>query len=124
MTIRPALIVHGGAWNIPDDAVDACRSGCQRALDRGWAILSQGGRAIDGVEASITALEDDPVFDAGTGAHLNRDGHVELDAIIMDGNTLKAGAVAAVHTVKNPIVLARRVMERSPHMMLVGPGAE
>jgi beta-aspartyl-peptidase (threonine type) len=70
------------------------------------------------------ALEDDPVFDAGAGAHLNRDGHVELDAIIMDGNTLKAGAVAAVHTVKNPIILARRVMERSPHMMLVGPGAE
>jgi len=124
MTIRPSLIVHGGAWNVPDDAVDACRNGCQRALDHGWAVLSRGGRAIDAVEASIVTLEDDPVFDAGTGAHLNRDGHVELDAIIMDGNTLKAGAVAAVHTVKNPIVLARRVMERSPHMMLVGPGAE
>jgi beta-aspartyl-peptidase (threonine type) len=124
MPIRPSLIVHGGAWNIPDAAVDACRNGCQRALDRGWAILSRGGRAIDAVEASIMALEDDPVFDAGIGAHLNRDGHIELDAIIMDGNTLKAGAVAAVHNVKNPIVLARRVMERSPHMMLVGPGAE
>lgn len=69
-------------------------------------------------------LEDDPVFDAGTGAHLNRDGHIELDAIVMDGGTLRAGAVAAVHGIKNPIQLARRVLEHSPHMMLVGPGAE
>src|SRR5581483_105368 len=124
MTNRPSLIVHGGAWNIPDEAVAACRSGCQRALDRGWAILKQGGRAIDAVEASIMVLEDDPVFDAGTGAHLNRDGHIELDAIMMDGDTLRAGSVAAVHGLKNPILLARRVLERSPHMMLVGPGAE
>jgi L-asparaginase / beta-aspartyl-peptidase len=124
MTTRPSLIVHGGAWNIPDDAVGACRSGCRRALDRGWAILAQGGRAIDAVEAAIMVLEDDPVFDAGTGAHLNRDGHIELDAIVMDGDTLRAGAIAAVHGIKNPIQLARRVLERSPHMMLVGPGAE
>jgi len=121
---RPSLIVHGGAWNIPDDAVAACRAGCRRALERGWATLSQGGRAIDAVQAAIMVLEDDPVFDAGTGAHLNRDGHIELDAIVMDGDTLRAGAVAAVHTIKNPILLARRVLERSPHMMLVGPGAE
>lgn len=124
MTHSPSLIVHGGAWNIPDDAVAACRSGCQRALERGWAILSQGGRAIDAIEAAIMVLEDDPVFDAGTGAHLNRDGHIELDAIVMDGDTLRAGAVAAVHNIRNPIVLARRVLERSPHVMLVGPGAE
>lgn len=124
MTNRASLIVHGGAWNIPDNAVAACHNGCQRALDRGWAILSQGGRAIDAVEAAIMVLEDDPVFDAGTGAHLNRDGHIELDAIVMDGRTLRAGSVAAVHGIKNPIQLARRVLERSPHMMLVGPGAE
>jgi beta-aspartyl-peptidase (threonine type) len=124
MPFRPSLIVHGGAWNIPDSAVAACRNGCHRALERGWAVLARGGRAIDAVEASIMVLEDDPVFDAGTGAHLNRDGHIELDAIVMDGDTLGAGAVAAVHGVKNPILLARRVLERSPHMMLVGPGAE
>jgi len=124
VTNRPSLIVHGGAWNIPDDAVAACRSGCHRALERGWAVLAQGGRAIDAVEAAIMVLEDDPVFDAGTGAHLNRDGHIELDAIVMDGDTLRAGAVAAVHGVRNPILLARRVLEQSPHMMLVGPGAE
>lgn len=124
MTIRPALIVHGGAWNIPDAAVAACRAGCERALERGWAILAKGGRAIDAVEAAIMVLEDDPVFDAGTGAHLNRDGHIELDAIMMDGDTLRAGSVAAVHGIKNPITLARRVLERSPHMMLVGRGAE
>ena len=124
MPIRPALIVHGGAWSIPDSAVAACRSGCQRALERGWAILAEGGRAIEAVEAAIMVLEDDPVFDAGTGAHLNRDGHIELDAIVMDGDTLDAGAVAAVHGIKNPILLARRVLERSPHQMLVGPGAE
>lgn len=87
-------------------------------------MLSRGGAALDAVEAAIVVLEDDPVFDAGTGAHLNRDGKVELDAIIMDGTTLDAGAVAAVGRVRNPIRLARRVLERSPHMMLVAAGAE
>jgi L-asparaginase / beta-aspartyl-peptidase len=121
---RPSLIVHGGAWNIPDDAVAACRDGCRRALHAGWSILDRGGPAIDAVEAAIAVLEDDPVFDAGTGAHLNRDGHIELDAIIMDGGSLEAGSVAGVRCVRNPIRLARRVLEASPHMMLVGPGAE
>jgi len=122
--MRPSLIVHGGAWPIPDDAVAACEKGCRRALETGWAILQRGGSAADAVEASIVVLEDDPVFDAGTGAHLNRDGKVELDAIVMDGATLQAGAVAAVQRVKNPIRLARRVMESCEHMMLVGEGAE
>jgi beta-aspartyl-peptidase (threonine type) len=93
-------------------------------LDAGWAILGRGGAAIDAVEAAVVVMEDDPSFDAGTGAHLNYDGHVELDAIVMDGETLKAGAVASVGCVRNPIRLARRVLEGSPHMMLVGPGAE
>lgn len=120
----PSLVVHGGAWRIPDEAVSACRAGCRRALDAGWTVLERGGSAIDAVEAAIVVLEDDAVFDAGTGTHLNRDGQVELDAIIMDGTTLKAGAVAAVSRVRNPIRLARRVMERSRHMMIVGAGAE
>jgi beta-aspartyl-peptidase (threonine type) len=122
--MRPSLVVHGGAWPIPDAAVAACKEGCRRALEAGWTVLNRGGSAADAVEVSIVVLEDDPVFDAGTGAHLNRDGKVELDAIMMEGATLLAGAVAAVHRVKNPIRLARRVMDSCEHMMLVGEGAE
>jgi beta-aspartyl-peptidase (threonine type) len=122
--LKPSLIVHGGAWNIPDVAVQDCRAGCRRALEAGWEILSEGGAALDAVEAAIVILEDDPTFDAGIGSHLNRDGRVELDAIVMDGATLKAGAVAAVGRIRNPIRLARSVMESSEHMMLVGAGAE
>jgi beta-aspartyl-peptidase (threonine type) len=122
--LKPSLIVHGGAWNIPDEAVDDCRDGIRRALTSGWKILSAGGTAIDAVEAAIVSLEDDPAFDAGIGSHLNRDGRVQLDAIVMDGATLKAGAVAAVERVRNPIRLARRILEKSEHMMLVGAGAE
>src|SRR5271169_6013196 len=113
--MKPSLIVHGGAWPIPDEAVAACKEGCRHALEAGWAVLNRGGGAADAVEAAIVILEDDPVFDAGTGAHLNRDGQVELDAIVMDGATLQAGAVAALHRVKNPIRLARRVMEKCEH---------
>jgi len=89
-----------------------------------WKILAGGGAAIDAVEAAIVALEDDPTFDAGYGSHLTRDGRAQLDAILMDGATLKAGAVAAVEQIRNPIRLARCVLEKSEHMMLVGPGAE
>ena len=122
--MRPSLIVHGGAWSIPDSELENCRAGCRRALEAGWKILSGGGSALDAVEAVIVTLEDDPVFDAGIGSHLNRDGRVQLDAIVMDGTTLKAGAVAAVERVRNPIRLARRVLEKSEHMMLAGAGAE
>ncbi len=122
--LKPSLIVHGGAWNIPDEAVEDCRAGCRRALEAGWEILARGGAALDAVEAAIVVLEDDPVFDAGVGSHLNRSGRVELDAIIMDGAELKAGAVAAVERVRNPIRLARKVLESCEHMMLVGAGAE
>ena len=122
--MKPALIVHGGAWDIPDEAVDACNSGCRRALDAGWSILSRGGSALDAVEASILVLEDDPVFDAGFGSHLNLDGHVECDAIVMNGATLRAGAVAGLQRIRNPIRLARAVLEHCPHMMLAGAGAE
>jgi len=122
--MKPSLIVHGGAWSIPKEAAAACRDGCRRALEAGWNVLHKGGAAVDAVEAAIVVLEDDPVFDAGTGAHLNRDGRVELDAIIMDGATLQAGAVAVLQRITNPIVLARRLMELREHMMLVGEGAE
>jgi beta-aspartyl-peptidase (threonine type) len=122
--MKPSLIVHGGAWDIPDDAVEACKAGCHRALTAGWAILARGGSALDAIEAAIMVLEDDPVFDAGYGSHLNLDGHVECDAIVMNGATLRAGAAAALHRVKNPIQAARKILEHCPHMMLVGDGAE
>src|SRR6266851_1764049 len=122
--MQPALIVHGGAWDIPDEAVDACKSGCHRALTAGWSILSRGGSALDAIEAAIIVLEDDPVFDAGYGSHLNFDGHVECDAIVMNGATLRAGAAATLQHIKNPIQVARKILENCPHMMLVAEGAE
>jgi beta-aspartyl-peptidase (threonine type) len=124
VAMKPALIVHGGAWDIPDEAVDACNSGCQRALAAGWSILSKGGHALDSIEAAIVVLEDEAAFDAGYGSHLNLDGRVECDAIIMDGATLRAGAAATLQHVKNPIRVARAILENCPHMMLVAQGAE
>jgi L-asparaginase / beta-aspartyl-peptidase len=122
--MQPSLIVHGGAWDIPDDAVVACNTGCQNALRAGWAVLAKGGSALDAIEAAIMVLEDDPVFDAGFGSHLNLDGHVECDAIVMDAATLRAGSVAGLRRVKNPIRAARAVLEKCPHMMLISEGAE
>jgi len=124
MAGKLALMVHGGAWTIPAEAAEACRAGCLRALERGWAVLTQGGSAIDACEAATLELENNPIFDAGLGSHLNRDGRVQLDAILMDGRTLKAGAIAAVERLRNPIQVARLILERSEHLMLVGPGAE
>jgi beta-aspartyl-peptidase (threonine type) len=122
--MRPSLIVHGGAWDIPDEAVAACQAGCRRALQAGWEVLSNGGHALDAIEATIIVLEDDPVFDAGYGSHLNLAGQVECDAIVMDAATLRAGSVAGLHRVKNPILAARAVLEKCPHMMLISDGAE
>jgi L-asparaginase / beta-aspartyl-peptidase len=122
--MRPSLIVHGGAWNIPDDAVDACRAGCLRALHAGWDVLTAGGHALDAIEGAVMVLEDDAVFDAGYGSHLNLDGQVECDAIVMDAATLRAGSVAGLRRIKNPIRAARAVLEKSPHMMLISDGAE
>jgi L-asparaginase / beta-aspartyl-peptidase len=118
-----ALIVHGGAWDIPDDEVAEHQAGCRQALDVGWDMLQVGGTALDAVEAAVRALEDAPIFDAGVGSVLNRDGDVELDAAVMDGATLRSGAVAAVRRVRNPITLARRVLE-SHVILLVAQGAE
>ncbi len=122
--MKPSLIVHGGAWDIPDEAIEACKSGCHRALTAGWSILLRGGLALDAIEAAVMVLEDDPVFDAGYGSHLNLDGRVECDAIIMNGATLRAGAASTLQRVKNPIRVARKILENCPHMMLVAEGAE
>lgn len=118
-----AIIVHGGAGSIPLERHAGAREGCQAAVLAGWRVLTRGGSALDAVEAAIMALEDDPGFNAGTGAVLTADGRAQLDAGIMDGRTLEVGAIAGVERIKNPIVLARRVLA-SPHVLLVGAGAE
>jgi beta-aspartyl-peptidase (threonine type) len=120
MTI--SLIVHGGAWDIPDDLVEAHKLGCRAALVAGWSTLTAGGHALDAVEAAIRIMEDDPNLNAGTGAVLNSEGKVQLDASIMEGRGLAAGGVAAVERLRNPISLARRVLE-SENVLLVAEGA-
>jgi beta-aspartyl-peptidase (threonine type) len=119
-----SLIVHGGAWNIPDDAVEAHRAGVAAALAIGWNVLRSGGSSVDAVEQSLRSLEDNGTFDAGCGSHFNAEGVVELDASIMNGKTFRCGAVGAVQRVKNPITLARKIMEDSEHILLVAEGAE
>lgn len=120
----PTLLVHGGAWAIPDDAAAAHLAGVSDALERGYAILSVGGSALDAVETAVTILEDDPAFDAGRGSFLTSDGRVQLDALLMDGGRMKAGGVACVERLRNPIQAARLVLEKSPHVYFVGIGAE
>jgi beta-aspartyl-peptidase (threonine type) len=118
-----SLAVHGGAWDIPDDLVDLHRDGVHRAVKAGWSVLLKGGSAVDAVETAIMIMEDDETFDAGRGSFINQVGEVELDASIMNGKTFRAGAVAAVQHVRNPITLARRIMDESEHVLLVGMGA-
>jgi beta-aspartyl-peptidase (threonine type) len=121
--LEPAIIVHGGAWGIPDGALAAHRRGISAGADAGYDALRRGQSALDAVEAAVAVLEDDPTFDAGKGAFLNRIGEVELDAMIMDGNGLRAGAVAAVKNIPNPVKLARAVMDQSRLVLLAGEGA-
>ncbi len=120
-----AILVHGGAGAIfPDDRAHACARGCLEAARAGHEVLAAGGTALDATVAACVVLEDDPAFNAGTGSCLNADGEVEMDACLMDGASLRAGAVAAIRGVRNPIRVARLVMERSPHVLLAGAGAE
>jgi L-asparaginase / beta-aspartyl-peptidase len=119
----PALIVHGGAGSIRDGSLPKMLDGCKAAALAGWQILQQGGSALDAAEATVVVLEDNPFFNAGTGSTLNSLGQVEMDAAIMEGNSLRAGAVAAVQGIKNPIKLARRVLEDGRHVLLAGEGA-
>ncbi|RYG69967.1 isoaspartyl peptidase/L-asparaginase [bacterium] len=124
-----ALAIHGGAGditpkNLPPEQEAECRAVLNEALQTGYALLKEGGRSLDVVEAVVRILEDSPLFNAGKGASFTHDGRNELDASIMDGRTLQAGAVAGVTTVRNPISGARAVMEKSPYVMLIGSGAE
>ena len=121
---QPVLLIHGGAWAMPDDAVAAHKNGVQHALRAGWAVLSRGGSSLEAVEAAITVMEEDDTFDAGRGSFLTREGRVQLDALMMSGADLRAGGVACVEKLRNPIQAARLVLERSPHVYFVGPGAE
>jgi beta-aspartyl-peptidase (threonine type) len=122
--MQPVLLIHGGAWAMPDDAVAAHNTGIHAALTAGWAALHRGGTAVDAVEAAITVMEDDDTFDAGRGSFLTRDGRVQLDALLMSGSDLCAGGVACVERLRNPIQAARLVLEKSPHVYFVGTGAE
>lgn len=124
-----ALAIHGGAGTLEKAQMtpakrQAYEAGLKAALDAGYKVLKQGGKSLDAVEASVRVLEDNPLFNAGKGAVYTYDGTHELDAAIMDGKTLAAGAVAGVKHIRNPISLARAVMEKSPHVMLAGEGAE
>jgi beta-aspartyl-peptidase (threonine type) len=128
MAATPVLVIHGGAGVIRKDLTPEkeklVRADLETALTAGYTVLKSGGSSIDAVSRVIVVLEDSPRFNAGKGAVFNHDGVNELDAAIMDGATLRAGAIAGVHRVKNPILLARAVMEKSPHVMLTGDGAE
>jgi beta-aspartyl-peptidase (threonine type) len=118
-----AIIVHGGAGTIGEERHATAEAGCKEAVLVGWRILESGGSALDAVEAAVRSLEDNPNYNAGTGACLNLEGAIELDAGIMEGQSLSAGAVAGVTLIKNPISLARKVMESS-HVLLIGAGAQ
>jgi len=120
----PAVLVHGGAGTPPDADPARYFEGTRRAAEAGLRVLLEGGSALDAAQAAAVVLEDDPSFNAGTGAALTSAGEVELDASCMDGTALRAGAVACVKTVKNPILVARRICDDSPHILMCGPGAE
>lgn len=124
-----SLVIHGGAGVIERDKIKpedekAIRAALALALDKGSAVLKNGGTSLDAVQAAVMVLEDDPHFNAGRGAVFTYEGRNELDAAIMEGTTRKAGSVAGITRTKNPVTAARAVMEHSPHVMLSGPGAD
>ncbi len=118
-----AIIVHGGAGTIEDERVPLAKKGCSEAVQIGWSILREGGTALAAVEAAVRALEDNPLFNAGTGSSLNRDGKIEMDAGIMEGHTLNVGSVAGLKRIQHPITAARHVLD-SPHVLLISEGAQ
>jgi L-asparaginase / beta-aspartyl-peptidase len=124
MNTKPVLLVHGGAWAMPDDAVRDHERGIANALAAGYALLEQGASAVDAVEAAVAVMEDDETFDAGRGSFLTQDGRVQMDALLMNGENLRTGGVACVERLRNPIRAARLVLDESPHVYFVGTGAE
>src|SRR6202045_2785531 len=124
MPTNPVLVVHGGAWAMPDDMVDAHIRGVNNALAAGWRVLERGGSSLDAVEEAVVIMEDDETFDAGRGGFLNRGGKVQLDALMMDGSTLRAGGVGCVERLRNPVRAARKILSESPHVYFVAEGAE
>jgi beta-aspartyl-peptidase (threonine type) len=109
---------------MPDDMVEAHLHGVRNALAAGWRVLERGGAALDAIEEAVVVMEDDETFDAGRGSFLNCDGRVQMDALIMDGATLRAGGVGCVERVRNPVRAARKILSESPHVYFVGEGAE
>jgi beta-aspartyl-peptidase (threonine type) len=124
MRAEPILVVHGGAWAIPDSVIDDHRRGVQRALETGWSVLASGASALKAVEEAVVVMEDDEAFDAAKGSFLTRDGRVQMDALIMDGATLRAGGVGCVEHIRNPVRAARLVLSESAHVYFVAEGAE
>jgi L-asparaginase / beta-aspartyl-peptidase len=122
--MEPVLLIHGGAWAMPDDAIAAHENGIADALRAGYALLEQGASAVDAVEAAVAVMEDDETFDAGRGSFLTQDGRVQMDALLMNGENLRTGGVACVERLRNPIHAARLVLDKSPHVYFVGAGAE
>lgn len=121
-TVKPVIVVHGGAKTISEDELAANRNGCRSAVEAGWAVLRQGGSAAEAVEAAIRVLESDQTFNAGFGSTLNSEGEVEVDAAMMDGATLDWGAVGAVQGVRHPIAVARKIMEEKPRLLVARSG--
>src|SRR6202162_4388595 len=124
MSKKPILMIHGGAWAMPDEQIAAHENGIRNALAAGYAVLERGGSAVSAVEEAVVVMEDDETFDAGRGSFLTRDGRVQLDALVMNGENLRAGGVACVERLRNPIRAARLVLDKSPHVYFVGVGAE
>jgi L-asparaginase / beta-aspartyl-peptidase len=124
MNAQPVLLIHGGAWAMPDDAIAAHEDGISNALAAGYVLLEKGATAVDAVEAAVAVMEDDDTFDAGRGSFLTQDGRVQMDALLMNGENLRTGGVACVERLRNPIRAARLVLDKSPHVYFVGTGAE
>jgi beta-aspartyl-peptidase (threonine type) len=123
--VTPVIAIHGGAGVLRSEKTGARhRAALKHALEAGHEILKQGGTSLDAVVAAVVVLEDSPLFNAGRGSSFNSDGEIEMDASIMEGATLRAGAVAAVRRIRNPVLAARAVMESSPHVLLAGSSAE